>query len=45
MPGIANRGSPKVLLEPIAVDVIADDMLTAVATGHEMVDGVGVLEA
>jgi hypothetical protein len=41
MPGTANRGSPKVFLEPITVDVIADDILTAVATGHEVVDGVG----
>ena len=45
MPGTANRGSPKVFLEPIPVDVIADDILTAVAAGHEVVDGVGVLEA
>jgi hypothetical protein len=45
MPGTANRGSPKVFLEPIAIDVIADDILTAVAGGHEVVDGVRVLKA
>jgi hypothetical protein len=34
-PGTAIRGSPKVHLEAIAVDIIAYDILTAVAPGHE----------
>lgn len=45
MPGRVNRGSPKVFLEPITVDVTEYDILTAVATGREVVDGIGVLEA
>ena len=40
-----NRGSPELFLRPIAVDVIADDILTAVAAGHEVVDGVREREA
>ena len=44
-PGTANRGSAEVFLKPIAVDVIAYDVLTAVAAGHEVVDRVRVLEA
>jgi len=32
-------------LEPVAVDIIADDVLTAVAAGHEVVDRVSILEA
>jgi hypothetical protein len=42
--GTANRGSPEVFQEPIAVDVIASDILTAVAAGHKVVDCVSVLE-
>jgi len=44
-PGTPNGGSTEVLLEPIAVDVIAYDALTAVAAGHEVLDSVGILEA
>ena len=44
-PGTASRGSPKVHLEAIAVDIIADDILTAVAAGHEVIDRIGVLDA
>jgi hypothetical protein len=44
-PGTAKRGSTEVFLNSIAVDVIAHDVLTAVAAGHEMVDSAGVLEA
>ena len=44
-PGTANRGLPEVHLEAIAVDVIAYDILTAVAAGHEVVDRARVLEA
>jgi hypothetical protein len=45
MPGTADGGSPEVFSEPIAVDVIAYDILPTVAAGHEVVDGVRVLEA
>ena len=45
MPGTANRGSPEVFLEPIAVNVVAYDILTAVAAGHDVVDRVRALEA
>jgi hypothetical protein len=34
-----------VFLEPIAVDVIAYDMLAAVAAGHEVLDGARILKA
>ena len=44
-PGTPNGGSTEVFLEPIAVDVIAYDVLTAVAAGHEVVDCVRILEA
>ena len=44
-PGTANRGSPEMFLKALAVDVIAYDILTAVAAGHEVVDRIGVLEA
>ena len=43
--GTPNGGSTEVFLEPIAVDVIAYDVLTAVAAGHEVVDSVRILEA
>jgi len=44
-PRTPNGGSTEVFLEPIAVDVITYDVLTAVAARHEVVDGVRVLEA
>jgi hypothetical protein len=42
---VPDGGSTEVFLEPIAVDVIAYDVLTAVAAGHEVVDSVRILEA
>jgi hypothetical protein len=44
-PGTANRDSPDMFLMPLAVDVIAYDILTAIAAGHELEDRIGVLEA
>ena len=44
-PEAANRGSPEVFQESIAVDVIAYDILTAVAAAHNAVDCVSLLEA
>jgi len=44
-PGTPIGGSTEVLLEPIAVDVIAYDVLTTVAAGHEVVGSAGILEA
>jgi hypothetical protein len=41
----AHRGSPEMFLKAFAVDVIAYDILTAVAAGHEVVDRIGVPEA
>jgi hypothetical protein len=43
-PGTPDGGSTEVVHEPIAVDVIAHDILTAVAAGHNVVDGIRVLE-
>jgi len=43
--GTPNGGSTEVFLEPVAVDAIAYDVLTAVAAGHEVVDSVRILEA
>ena len=45
MPGTPNGGSPEVFSEPIAVNVIAYDVLTRVAASHEVVDSVRILEA
>jgi hypothetical protein len=44
-PGTANRGSPEVFQESIAVDIIAYDILTAVAAGHHVANCVSLLEA
>jgi hypothetical protein len=44
-PGTANCGFTEVFLKPITVDVIAHDVLAAVAAGHEVVDSARVLEA
>jgi hypothetical protein len=32
-------------LQPIAVGVVAHDILTAIAAGHDVVDGIRILEA
>jgi hypothetical protein len=44
-PRAADRGSTKVFLEPVAVGVVAYDVLTTVAACHEVVDSVGILNA
>jgi hypothetical protein len=36
--------STEVVDEPTAVDVIAHDILTAVAAGHHVIDGIRVLK-
>ena len=43
---LRHSGSDQIVVsEPIAVDVIAYNILTTVATGHEVVTSVRVLEA
>jgi hypothetical protein len=42
---LPNGGPTKLFSETIGVDVIARDVLTAVAAGHQMVDSIGILEA
>jgi hypothetical protein len=44
-PGTAKCSFTEVFLKPITVDVIAHDVLTAVAARHEMVDSARILEA
>jgi hypothetical protein len=44
-PTTAKRGFPEVFLKPIAVDIIAYNLLSAIAAGHEVVDCARVLEA
>jgi hypothetical protein len=44
-PGTTNRRTTEVFLEPITIGVISYDALAAVATGHEVVDGVRILKA
>jgi hypothetical protein len=44
-PGAPKGGSTEVFSEPIAVDVIAYDVLPAIAAGHEVVDSARILEA
>ena len=44
-PGAADRGAGEVVAEAGPVVVVADDILSAVAAGHEVVDGAGILEA
>jgi hypothetical protein len=43
-PDAPRGGSTQVDHQPIAVDVIAHDVLTAVAAGHNVVDRIWVLE-
>jgi hypothetical protein len=44
-PETAKRGSTKEFEEPIAADVIADNVLTHVSTGREIVDGATILKS
>ena len=44
-PRTAKRGSTEVFSKPIPVDIIANDLLTTVAAGHDVVDSIRVLEA
>ena len=44
-PRTAKRGSTEVFSKPIPVDIIANDVLTTVAAGHDVVDSIRVLEA
>jgi hypothetical protein len=44
-PTTAKRGFAEVFLKPIAVDIIAYNVLPAIAAGHEAVDCARVLEA
>jgi hypothetical protein len=43
-PATAKRRSTEVFYEPIMVDIIAYDDLTAVAACHDVIDRIGVLE-
>jgi hypothetical protein len=38
-PRTATRGTTEVFQQPITIDIIAHDVLAAVASGHEMADG------
>jgi hypothetical protein len=44
-PTTAQRGFAEVFLKPIAVDIIAYNVLSAIAAGHEVVDCARVLAA
>jgi hypothetical protein len=44
-PTTAKRGFAEVFLKPIAVDVIAYNVLSAIAAAHEVVDCARLLEA
>ena len=45
LPATTHRGAAQLLLEPVAVGVIADDVLAAVAAGHHVIDRARVLDA
>jgi hypothetical protein len=45
MPGAANRRLTKLFLKPIAINVVAHDVLTPITAGHDMINRVGVLKA
>jgi hypothetical protein len=45
MPGTANRRLTKLLLKPIAINVVAHDVLTPIDAGHDTINRVGVLKA
>jgi hypothetical protein len=44
-PNTAKRGFAEVFLKPIAVDIIAYNVLSAIAAGHEVVDCARAREA
>jgi hypothetical protein len=44
-PGAANRSLTKLFLKPIAINVVAHDVLTPITTGHDMINRIGVLKA
>ncbi len=43
-PATTKCRSTEVFQEPVAVEIIAYDHLPAVAAGHDVIDGIGVLE-
>src|ERR1700677_2870089 len=45
MPGAANRRLTKLFLKPIAINVVAHDVLPPITAGHDMINRVGVLKA
>ena len=44
-PRTATHGTTELFQQPITIDVIAHDVLPAIASGHEMVDGARILES
>jgi hypothetical protein len=42
---MANRGFTHMFLEPVTVDVVAYNVLTAIAASHEVVDRARALDA
>ena len=44
-PAATPGGPPQLLLEPVAVRVVAHDVLATVAAGHHVVDRAGVLDS
>jgi hypothetical protein len=45
MPGAANRRLTKLFLKPIAIHVVAHDVLTPITAGHDMINRVAALKA
>ena len=44
MPAAANRRLTKLFLKPIAINVVAHDVLTPITAGHDMINRIGVLK-
>ena len=45
MPGAASRRLTKLFLKPIAINVVAHDVLTSITAGHDMINRIRVLKA